>query len=73
VVVGRADGKIDCFDGRGNQRWSVQSPADAWGSVVEPRSGAIEVLQCGDITGDGRCEIIAGRANWFAYCYDKEG
>jgi len=73
VVVGAANHCLYCYDHAGNERWTVETPADPFTPDREPMRGAVEVVACADIDGDGDGEIVLGSGNWFAYAYDHLG
>ena len=73
IVAGCEDHQLYCFDSTGKRRWSVKSPADPHFGGTEPASGAVAVVGCNDMDGDGNTEIVVGSTNWFAYGYDKDG
>jgi hypothetical protein len=52
IVVGANDHKLYCFDYQGKERWSVLTPADPYLPEVEPATGPVRVVRCGDINGD---------------------
>ncbi|MBM4086639.1 MAG: hypothetical protein FJ272_17785, partial [Planctomycetes bacterium] len=73
VVVGGEDHKLYCFDHKGNERWSALTPADPYVPEIEPATGPVRVVKCGDINGDGKGELVLGSGNWFAYAFDHTG
>ncbi len=73
VVVGDDAHKLYCFDYQGKERWSILTPADSYSPVIEPKTGAVGVVRCADIDGDGDGEIVMGSHNWLDYGLDHEG
>ena len=73
VVVGDYAHKLYCFDYQGKERWAILTPADSYSPTVEPKTGAVQVVRCADINGDGKGEIIIGSKNWLDYAFDHEG
>ena len=66
---------IFILDGEGRELRHLESPTspasanEAWGA----KPGAIDVITCVDVDGDGAREIIAGSTNFHLYCLRPDG
>lgn len=66
LIAGSGTGLVTALDLNGAVLWQFRIP-------YYKRDGIVRVLLRGDLTGDGRDEVIVGAENWHYYTLDHRG